>query len=347
MAKFYPYPSIGQLKEMCHHVTQSTRFIGCDPVDGKPQYDSTIPLPSAVHFEGTVKVHGTNAGIGYDPNSNSLWAQSRNHVLSDKSDNCGFHTFVMLNKEFFISILSKLTKELSNDLPIVAFGEWFGSGIQKNVAVQELRRRLMIFAVKIINENEKRPQWLSRDTIELFYSPENFIWNVYNFPIYNIVIDFNNPKASQNKLVELTEQVEKECPVGKYFGKSGIGEGIVWSSEEFGRFKVKGNEHSSSKVTTIASVDREKLSSIAAFVDYAVTENRLNQGIEQVFTIKGLKPSPKETRDFITWITSDVIKEESFTLTENNLIPEDVIKAVADKARKWYNLFQKGSSEAD
>ena len=333
---FYPFPSIPQMKDICRSVKETAQFIGCDALDGKPQYDSTIPLPSAVSFIGTVKVHGTNAGIVYDPSSNSLWAQSRNHVLSDKSDNCGFHTFVMLNKEFFITIM----KQLSNGFPVAAFGEWFGAGIQKNVAVEKLRRRLMIFAVKIINDNDsKNPLWLPREAIELFYSPEHFIWNSFNFPTYEIVIDFNNPKASQNRLVEITDLVEKECPVGKFFGKSGIGEGIVWSSEDYGRFKVKGMEHSSSKVTTLASVDSEKVASISTFVEYAVTENRLNQGIEQVFTIKGLQPTPKQTRDFITWITTDILKEESVTLTDNNLIPEDVLKAVADKARKWYSIF--------
>lgn len=341
---FYPFPSIHHLKDTYRSVKETAQFIGCDAVDGKPLYDSTIPLPSEVHFVGTVKVHGTNAGIVYNPRTGELWAQSRNHVISDKSDNCGFHTFVMLNKEVFINIM----KQLSSDLPVAAFGEWFGAGIQKNVAVEKLQRRLMIFAVKIINDNDsKNPLWLPREAVELFYSPEHFIWNSYNFSTYDIVIDFNDTTAVQNRLIEITDVVEKECPVGKYFGVSGIGEGVVWSSEDYGRFKVKGIEHSSSKVTVLASVNTEKLSSIAAFVDYAVTDNRLNQGIEQVFTVKGLKPTAKQTRDFIAWINLDVLKEESYTLTENNLIPEDVIKAIADKARKWYThtLFEKNCAK--
>ena len=139
MAKFYAYPSIGQLHDMNRSVKESKQFTGCDE-NGKPHYDYNILLP-IVPFYGTVKVHGTNAGIGYDPESNELWAQSRNHVLSEKSDNCGFHTFVMKNKELLISILSNLTKTF----PIVAYGEWFGAGIQKKVAVSTLQRRLMIF----------------------------------------------------------------------------------------------------------------------------------------------------------------------------------------------------------
>jgi hypothetical protein len=332
MAKFFPFPSIAGFKDTIYATTATAQFSGFDE-SGKPIYDSTITLPVEA-FSGTVKVHGTNAGIGYNPASNTLWAQSRNHVLSDKSDNCGFNTFVVNNKAYLISILSRL----SSDKPIVAFGEWFGKGIQKNVAVDKLQRRLMVFAVKIIDD-ERDPTWLGKDAIELFYSPEHFIWNVYTFPVYEITIDFNDPKASQNKLVEITNQVEKECPVGKYFGVSGIGEGVVWSSKTYGRFKVKGDEHSSSKVTTLASVDTEKIASIDEFVKYAATENRFRQGIEQVFTIYGQKPDVKQTKKFITWVTNDIFKEESMTLTENNLIPEDVSKAIATAAREFLKHY--------
>ena len=330
MAKCYAYPDTKQMRDMNRSIKETEQFTGCDE-NGTPQYDNTIPLPIAT-FIGTVKVHGTNAGIGYDPETKALWAQSRNHVLSEKSDNCGFHTFVMKNKDFFTKTLSSLT----TNFPIVAYGEWFGAGIQKNVAVSTLQRRLMIFAIKLINKDERNPIWLPRGDIELFHSPEDFIFNTYNFPIYYIEIDFNNPQATQNQLVDITNQVEKECPVGKYFGVSGIGEGIVWSNPHYGCFKVKGKEHSSSNVTTLASVDTEKLASIDDFVKYAVTENRLNQGIEQVFTIKGLKPDIKQMKSFITWIIGDVTKEESHTLKDNGLIPEDVGKAVATRARQWF-----------
>ena len=91
MGKFYVYPDTKQMRDMNRSIKETEQFTGCDE-NGKPQYDNTIPLPIAT-FIGTVKVHGTNAGIGYDPETKTLWAQSRNHVLSEKSDNCGFHTF--------------------------------------------------------------------------------------------------------------------------------------------------------------------------------------------------------------------------------------------------------------
>jgi predicted restriction endonuclease len=93
---------------------------------------------------------------------------------------------------------------------------------------------------------------------------------------------------------------------------------------------VKGEKHSSSKVKKLASVDVEKLNSIKDFVDYAVTESRLEQGLGEI----GL--DMKKTGEFLKWIKQDVFKEESDTLKENNLEMKDIGKELSNKARKWY-----------
>lgn len=122
-----------------------------------------------------------------------------------------------------------------------------------------------------------------------------------------------------------------------------VGEGIVWSAElspgEIVRFKVKGEKHSSSKVKKLASVDTEKLNSIKEFVEYAVTENRLNQGIEQVFTTKGETPVNTRTGEFVKWVSSDVIKEELDTIVANGLEPKDVGGPVSKKAAQWFKEY--------
>ncbi len=103
------------------------------------------------------------------------------------------------------------------------------------------------------------------------------------FPTFSMTIDFDRPELSHNKLVELTLQVEKECPVAKYFNISGIGEGIVWKCSLLDSslwFKVKGELHSVTKVSSIAAIDIEKIENIKEFVELTVTDNRLNQGIE-------------------------------------------------------------------
>ncbi len=95
-------------------------------------------------------------------------------------------------------------------------------------------------------------------------------------------------------------------------------------------FKVKGEKHSVSKVKKLAAVDPEKLKSIESFVEYAVTENRLHQGLDEV----GL--SQKSIGQFIGWINKDINKEEGDTLEVNNLTMKDVGRYVADKARVFY-----------
>lgn len=93
---------------------------------------------------------------------------------------------------------------------------------------------------------------------------------------------------------------------------------------------MKGEKHSSSKVKKLASVDVEKLNSIKDFVDYAVTESRLEQGLGEI----GL--DMKKMGEFIKWISQDVFKEESDTMKENNLEMKDIGKELSNKARKWY-----------
>lgn len=136
--------------------------------------------------------------------------------------------------------------------------------------------------------------------------------------------------------------VEKKCPVAAHFGVEGIGEGIVWSATWKGnnyRFKVKGEEHSNSKVKTIAPIDIEKLNSIQEFVEFAVHEGRLSQGIDVIFLSKGATPVRERTGDFVKWVTTDVFKEELDTLVKNGLEPKEVSSALSKKASKWFMVY--------
>jgi hypothetical protein len=137
--------------------------------------------------------------------------------------------------------------------------------------------------------------------------------------------------GNEDKVVsELNEDVNFEIGM--------IGEGIVWSCEfqnVVHRFKVKGEKHSASKVKTLAAVDVEKLNSIKEFVDYAVTESRVNQAIENVFPNQ--EPlDVKKMGDVIRWVVNDVIKEEMDTMIENNLEPKEINKYISTKTREMF-----------
>ncbi|MDA3854911.1 MAG: RNA ligase family protein [Candidatus Woesearchaeota archaeon] len=321
MKKMITFTKIGQFRQVIRDV--------CYVNPENPVY--TFPT---LTFEGTVKMHGTNAGISYTE-EDGLWVQSRKNIITVEKDNAGFAFFVESKKDIFQNWFNILKRE---GYITTIFGEWCGGNIQKGVALNQLDKMFVIFAVKYTNiENHEDHSYEELG----FYSKPNSIYNSNMFPKFYVDIDFNKPQHAQAEIVDLVEKVELECPVGKYFDVSGIGEGIVFCHyDEHGNrdyiFKAKGKKHSSSKVKTVASVDIEKVKSIDAFIEYSVTENRLNQAIEQVFTATSTEPTIKMMGDFLSWVSRDVISEELDTMTENSLEPKDIGRTLGNKARSWF-----------
>lgn len=350
MKKHISFPSIEQFRTVVTNINRHYNFTGLD-ANGDAMYDTTLPKPKLT-FKGTVKLHGTNAGVCYNK-VDGIWAQSRENIITPESDNAGFAFFVETRKDAFMDLFSMIEKRTNvenktsidtTNNTISIYGEWCGGNIQKGVGICNLEKSFFIFGVKItphvdpndIEAVKKNPAyWI--DCTDLGNS-EVKIYNINDFETYSIEIDFNMPQLVQNKLGELTIAVETECPVAKAFGFSGVGEGIVWTCELNGvvhRFKVKGEKHSASKVRILAAVDVDKLNSIKEFVDYAVTESRFNQAIEKVFGTKEAM-DVKKMGDFIRWIVTDVIKEETDTMAANGIEPKDVNKYVSSKAREMF-----------
>jgi len=336
MKKMIKFPDIAQFRNVVRSVCLTASYIGKDD-DGNPVYDGNLPVPTLT-FTGTVKLHGTNAGVSYNM-FDDLWVQSRNSIITPTCDNAGFAFFVESKKHVFQELFNRIVLEEHETATI--YGEWCGQGIQKSTAVSQLPKMFVVIGVKISSVLEGVDSyWLSDNFVKELRSLEDNIYNILAFKKYEIEIDFNNPANVQNKLVEITNEVEECCPVGKWFGVEGVGEGVVWthSSEEFGnlRFKVKGEKHSVSKVKKLASIDPEKLKNIEDFVVYAVTDNRLEQAIEQVFTVEGEEIDIVGMGKFLKWVMGDICKEELDTLAHNSLTPKDVAKQVSNKARKWF-----------
>ena len=323
MAEFKKYPSIGQfrnvIKDIEYHFPEGKRVF--------PVY-------------GTVKLHGTNAAIGYDPETKEIWAQSRKNILDIHNDNAGFANWVESEEEYLLSSFDELN--LTHKTWI--FGEWCGGNIQGNVGIKGLDKMFVVFAVySERNQDNEFPGWDNIYLIDRFMS-SSLVRNIYsshlNFEEYYMEIDFDRPHLFTNELARLTEQVENECPVAKSFGvENGVGEGIVWTvydheSRKNFQFKVKGEKHSSSNVKTLATVDIEKMRSVDDFVRYSVTENRLKQGIKELFDGEELLQS--KTGDFVRWVMNDIIKEESDTMEGSGLTKKDVSKYCSKAASKWY-----------
>ncbi len=310
------FPSIEQYRNVIREVKTNHDFQGKDESE-QPIYQHISPYP-ILDFVGTVKLHGTNASVV--KYKDRVEFQSRERVLSLQQDNYQF-ALSMANKD-----LDFLFEDIVFNEYIAVFGEWIGQGVQSGVAVSNLSKTFVIFAYKV-------------DDVWVDIQRSDFSQNIYhieNFPTWNLEIDFNSPESVQNRLVELTEQVEKECPVGKHFGFSGVGEGIVWTtSDRRYCFKVKGEKHSSTKVKTLASVDTELIESMNEFVDNVLTESRLKQGIEKLKEM-GLEVSQKSTGEYLRWIIGDVVKEEQDTIIANQFDLKKLNPLLSNKARVWF-----------
>ena len=323
------YPSTEQFRNIIKQVHLSHDYQGKDE-EGNAIYRHLTPYPT-LKFRGTAKLHGTNAGIALHLTEDEpiVKFQSRERVLSFSSDNSGF--MAAMHQKDVMGLFLKLCQinGVTATDSIVIFGEWCGGNIQKGVALNGLPKMFVIFAVQVDDGWIELPKDLHLN--------EQGIYNILQFPTYEIEIDFNKPELAQNKLIEMTLEVENECPVGKHFGVSGIGEGIVFSCiEKPGiRFKSKGVKHSSSKVKTLNPVDIESIEGINEFVESAVSENRLEQGLSY-FIENNISIEPKNTGEFIRWVVTDVIKEEWDTVLGNNLNEGKVKSGVSTKARVWY-----------
>lgn len=337
MKKHISYPKIAQFRNTVSNINREVSFVGLDN-EGKPIYDPSIKKP-IITFNGTVKLHGTNSSVCFN-SQDGFWVQSRKNIITVEKDNAGFAFFVESNKIKFCNLLDQIIDKYqinTKEYTVSLYGEWAGKGVQKGVGISQLDKAFYIFGIKISKpqDTEFNSYWLDSSDIK---APEYRIYNVEDFQKFTIDIDFNNPQLAQNKLVEITEQVEKECPVSKALGvENGIGEGVVWVGkykDSVHRFKVKGDKHSVTKVKTLANVDVEKLKNINQFVEYVVTKNRFDQAVENVFESDDLNVN--KLGDFIRWFIKDIAEEEMDTMVKNNLEPRDVNRSISIKVREMF-----------
>lgn len=150
-----------------------------------------------------------------------------------------------------------------------------------------------------------------------------------------------NPQESIGQLLNLTTQVENECPWAKSFGVSGVGEGIVWTSLERPQdnglaFKVKGYKHINKNAQAPkVALSPERLAGITEFVDYALSESRLDQGIQYLIET-GHDLSILNLGVYLKWVSQDILEEETDVLTESGLEWKEVVKVINNQAKSYF-----------
>lgn len=353
---FTKFPHIDQYRHVIRQLRERAQYAGKDE-NGEPIFDSTLPLPT-VNFTGTVKIHGTNASVCQ--RNNIRWYQSRNGIITPQNDNAGFAQFAENNTTSFDNLFKRIIEEGLNgncpeDLRILIYGEWFGGNIQKGVAVSSLPKKFAIFEVLLLPDDTESFFGRIRLPKELFKTlsdHDHSIYNIYDFGEYQVDVDLSIPELAAETLTKLTCDVESECPVGKYFDVIGTGEGIVWDLYKPGddnhqdfliRFKTKGEKHSVTKVKSVknlVTISADELKGVEEFLDYAVTEARLEQGIREVFPDE---ISSKQIRDFIRWVTDDTIREELDTIEKNKLPMKVLVPKIQEKSRNFILKKLKGN----
>ena len=329
------YPSI----ECLRHVIRTMRHNGV----------------SRLGVYGTVKLHGThgdivqtvdeNECVGYAKSGMAIIAttytfQSRNRQLTENDDNANFMTTMRrtLGDEEMDALFDKVrararmpSSSANGCLArcIMLSGEWCGEGVQKHVALSRVSRMFVIFDIQIDG------RWCQMQDFADVHDNAHGVYNIMQFPIFeDIIIDTTSDDALekvQSELIRLTEQVERQCPVGLHFGVNGPGEGIVWKpvEQKYNKsaywFKVKGEKFAVTTPRTkkdIAALDVEQRDmQMSEFVITRVSINRCRQALSEIREgDASASPdanggdTPKQLKvlaSYYKWVYADVMKEEA------------------------------------
>lgn len=314
-------PSIGQFRNTVRQVSEHCKY-------------HELVLPKLT-FHGTVKLHGTNASI--QSVDGAYQYRSKNRVLVPDDDHAGFATHMSQHEKSLGWLFGEIRRQLNltESDTVTVYGEWCGEGIQKAVGISGLPKMFVIFAMKVNDKWETIMNLTAREEAKIYL--------IVDFPMYSIEIDFSEPHMVQNKLADLTLQIEAECPVAKHFGvDNGVGEGVVWKCIDEGWyssnywFKVKGEKHSSSRVSKLAKVDVEHIKGINNVIDTFVTESRLQQGLQEAVLDKGGSVEMRYIGDFLKWVFADIMKEEEDTIAALPYEKKQISKPISQKAKQWY-----------
>ena len=357
----YAFPSIGQYANVIANVNRRATYVGKD-AQNKPIYNAFAPKPT-LDFIGTCKLHGTNAGIILDFYNDVIYFESRESIIAPGSDNAGFATYISTIQEVFGKMVvenlhlsgtdwdpKNRDQEFWGENILAIYGEWCGGSIQKGVALNVLEKMFVILNATIRTREvteSRNLEWFPIEEIKKMKLPLQKVYNIYDFKTWEISVNFDKFHESTNKIIDLTIEVEDECPVAKHFGSIGIGEGIVFRSVTKGYdssdfwFKSKGEKHAKSKVKTIKHVDDEKINRLIEISDKVTPSWRLEQMFNSTFDIiNGGIVTTEKLGAFIKAVNNDICKEETLLLEEEKIEFKDIVKFVSKITRDYFFQIQ-------
>ena len=319
----FSYPSIPQFRNVVRNV----------------EYDNR---KESVDFIRTTKIHGSNCSIVLDLQNNTLSTQSRNRVITPENDYRCFAKFVQSQATEIIETMGYYfisregLKTESKPTHLIFYGEWCGKGIQKGTAINNLKKMFIVFDACLVVDDELIFDTNFHVNGKNILSPNADIYSISNIDSNKVALNFSNPKSLQKSLFEDVLKAENECPVGKWFGVAGTGEGYVYTSVCGNyKFKVKGEKHSVSNSKVRTPEELEQLKNVVDFVQSVVLESRLEQGVDYLKEMK-IPIDSISTGVYIKWVNEDVLKEEGDLIAELGLDKTIVNKEVSRLAGAYF-----------
>jgi len=347
------FKKIKQFRDAVKTLRYRRQYVGNDD-EGNPIYDENRALGTAT-FNGTTKLHGTNAGIHVvvDNDEITITPQSRTQTQSGAGGHFGFVEWVRRNEDRLKELVKEIqdTDLVGNDFTI--FGEWAGRGIQKGVACSELDKFFYFFDVWDV----KYEEYVDYDFVEETKPLQDIrFFNAYDtdlFPRFEVTVDLADPIPAEEEINKLTLEVEKECPVSKVIARldglkdnpnrSSVGEGIVWiqvttrASEEPLTFKTKGDKHAGKGSGMKATLDPIMAKAVNEFVERVVTEARCDSVYAKVEDEKGAPLEMKDLGKLMPALFEDIMDEEKDALINGQPIEKKMVgPAISNAGRKLF-----------
>lgn len=308
---------------------------------------AAVVLPT-ITYRAKIKLDGTNAGVHVLPEGRFV-AQSRTRLLTPQSDNYGFAAWVHEHPEYFAGLGPRLG-------PAIVYGEWCGPGIQKNVAINRIDRKLfVVFAIQRGDPQAESTRLVVDPERIAALLPEHPEIRVLPWHGEPIALDFHDDAGLQpgvHAINELVSAVESVDPwVAEHFGIEGRGEGVVLYPVQGGgvrfddeggtdrdhyaalMFKAKGEAHRVNRQAKAVQVDPQIAANLREFVDQFVTPARLEQALTE--GCEG-ELSMRRMGDFLRWLGRDVQKESTLELEASGLTWKRASRAVAAAGQQWY-----------
>lgn len=329
----------------------------------------TPPLAShELPVVGTVKLHGTHADVVFPSpaSSDEFRLQSRNRTtLTLENDNQGFAAFVLARKCRLLELKNRImdryqylrpgAPSFPADHPLIIAGEFVGSGLTQltGTAINTLPyQSFVVLGLKIAGKWQLDEDYASICQGEEF--ERDRIYHISCGGIIKETLDIRRTGANIDNLLNHMNAAAARCPFAASLGIEGGGEGIVWkpytarTDETMGDvrsywppefwLKTKAEEFWATQKITAQPKYRlgATRDTAAQFARAAVSERRLQQGLEYLEEM-GMDTTKKTcTGDFIKWLSKDVMVEEALEIKKLGVPDHWVTTEVRMIAIAWF-----------